>query len=352
MRTLYLDCENGATEDMICAALWELIDDKEEFLQDFYSAGLYQGRLNASPTTHAGIPGTQFQLSSLEHPVYEEFFTLKDGEGVTLQDIRGEIQAMYLSSRVQRDSSEILFLLTDAACQTYNCCMDDIHFHGDAANSLLYDVVCCCMLIERLSPENIIGSTIQIGSGEIKTENGTLSIPTPTTVCLLQGVPVFASGTGRGFCTPGSAALLKYYICSYGPLPDMNIDKIGCGIGARDYEKGSYLRAFLGTTGDDLAGKDSRTEGAPAEDADSERQRKLLANRISRSIGHLNSVKRMVEMGRDPNDILIQLAAVRSSITSTSRVIMKQQLQDAMKNGKAAPEDLDDLYHMMDRYLK
>lgn len=50
---------------------------------------------------------------------------------------------------------------------------------------------------------------------------------------------------------------------------------------------------------------------------------KDVLNRLSRAIGHLESVKRMVENGRDCSDVLIQLAAVRAALGATSRIILK-----------------------------
>ena len=44
---------------------------------------------------------------------------------------------------------------------------------------------------------------------------------------------------------------------------------------------------------------------------------KKIVNRIARSIGHLESVKRMVEDGRDCSDVLIQLSAVEAELNST-----------------------------------
>ena len=41
-------------------------------------------------------------------------------------------------------------------------------------------------------------------------------------------------------------------------------------------------------------------------------QTKAVVNRLSRAIGHLESVKRMVEDGRDCTEVLIQLSAVKS----------------------------------------
>ena len=43
-------------------------------------------------------------------------------------------------------------------------------------------------------------------------------------------------------------------------------------------------------------------------------QTKAVINRLARAIGHLESVKRMVEDGRDCAEVLIQLAAVRSAL--------------------------------------
>ena len=52
-------------------------------------------------------------------------------------------------------------------------------------------------------------------------------------------------------------------------------------------------------------------------------QTKAVINRLSRAIGHLESVKRMVESGRDCSEVLVQLAAVRSALNNTAKVILK-----------------------------
>ena len=45
---------------------------------------------------------------------------------------------------------------------------------------------------------------------------------------------------------------------------------------------------------------------------------KAVLNRLSRAIGHLESIRRMVEDGRDCTEVLIQLSAVKSAINNTS----------------------------------
>lgn len=63
---------------------------------------------------------------------------------------------------------------------------------------------------------------------------------------------------------------------------------------------------------------------------------KAVLNRLSRAVGHLNAVKKMVESGRDCSEILIQLSAVKSEIANVSKVILKDHIDhcivEAVKN--------------------
>ena len=72
---------------------------------------------------------------------------------------------------------------------------------------------------------------------------------------------------------------------------------------------------------------------------------KAVLNRMSRAIGHMNAVKRMIEDGRDCSDVLIQLSAIKSEITGVSKVILKDHIDhcivDAVKeNDEDAIENL------------
>ncbi|MBQ8469278.1 MAG: DUF111 family protein, partial [Clostridia bacterium] len=63
MKTLYLDCGNGAAGDMISAALWELIENKEEFLQELNSIGIPGVKTYALPSEKQGVFGTHFRVT-------------------------------------------------------------------------------------------------------------------------------------------------------------------------------------------------------------------------------------------------------------------------------------------------
>lgn len=59
-------------------------------------------------------------------------------------------------------------------------------------------------------------------------------------------------------------------------------------------------------------------------------QTKVVLNRLSRAIGHLNAVKRMVEQGRDCSDVLIQLSAVNSALQGVSKIILKDHIEHCL----------------------
>lgn len=69
-------------------------------------------------------------------------------------------------------------------------------------------------------------------------------------------------------------------------------------------------------------------------------QTKAVVNRLSRAIGHLESVKKMVEDGRDCSEVLVQLAAVRSALNNTAKIILKDHIEhcmvDALATGDSA----------------
>ena len=81
---------------------------------------------------------------------------------------------------------------------------------------------------------------------------------------------------------------------------------------------------------------------------------KAVINRLSRAIGHLEKVKRMVESGVDCSEVLVQLAAVRSALDNTGKVILKDHMRhcvvDAVASGDA--DAVDDLCQAIDKFMK
>ena len=79
-------------------------------------------------------------------------------------------------------------------------------------------------------------------------------------------------------------------------------------------------------------------------------QTKKISNRLARAIGHLESIKKMVEDDRDCSEVLIQLAAVES----TSRQILRNHMDTCVTAAiqQNDEETLSELYRAIDELLK
>ena len=81
---------------------------------------------------------------------------------------------------------------------------------------------------------------------------------------------------------------------------------------------------------------------------------KAVVNRLARALGHLEKVKRMVEEGSDCSEVLVQLAAVRSALDKTGKVILQDHLRHCMVDAVAAgaQDAIDDLCQAIDKFMK
>ncbi len=82
--------------------------------------------------------------------------------------------------------------------------------------------------------------------------------------------------------------------------------------------------------------------------------KKAVANRLARAIGHLEKVRRMVEEDADCSEVLIQIAAVRAALDNAGKEILKEHIQhcivDAVEEGDEAA--LFDLCDAIDKFMK
>ena len=83
-------------------------------------------------------------------------------------------------------------------------------------------------------------------------------------------------------------------------------------------------------------------------------QTKAVINRLARAIGHLESVRRMVENGRDCTEVLMQLAAVQSALNNTAKVILKDHIDhcliDAVEQGDL--QSVEELNLVIERFMR
>lgn len=81
---------------------------------------------------------------------------------------------------------------------------------------------------------------------------------------------------------------------------------------------------------------------------------KAITNRLAKAIGHLEAVKGMVENGRDCSEVLVQLAAVKSALNNTGKLILKEHIRHCIVHAveQGDHQALEDLNRAIDQFMK
>lgn len=81
---------------------------------------------------------------------------------------------------------------------------------------------------------------------------------------------------------------------------------------------------------------------------------KAIVNRLSKAIGHLESVKKMVEDDRDCAEVLVQLAAVRSAINNCGKEILKEHMSHCIVHAVQDGDEkaIANLNEAVDKFMK
>lgn len=247
MKTLYLDCGMGAAGDMLAAALLELLPAPDAFLEHLNLLGIPDVQFRKEKAVKCGICGTHFSVlvHGEEEPCGDSYFP-QHHRG--LQEIRELVSHWDIPEQVREDICGVYGLLAQAESQVHGMPVSEIHFHEVGSLDAIADITAVCLLMQRLSPDEVVVSPVHVGSGYVACAHGNLPVPAPATALLLRDVPIYGGRILGELCTPTGAALLKYFAARFGEMPVMEIQAVSYGMGKKDFEYANCVRAMLGYT--------------------------------------------------------------------------------------------------------
>lgn len=272
MRVLYFDCGMGAAGDMLSAALYELLDeeDKRSFIDKMNSLGISDVVVSAEKTGKCGICGTHIRVSvggveedeaiaghehnkghEHEHKHEHEHGHHGEHHHSSMADIISIIDSMPLSREVRNNAVEVYKLIAEAESRAHGADIKDIHFHEVGTGDAIADITAVCLLMEKLAVEKVVCSPVHVGKGHVHCAHGILPVPAPATAYILKDVPIYSRDIEGELCTPTGAALLKHFVSSFGEMPVMSVERVGYGMGKRDFTAVNCVRAMLGETQED-----------------------------------------------------------------------------------------------------
>ena len=157
------------------------------------------------------------------------------------------IRSAPLAEAVKERSIRAFQLLGEAEAAIHSIPIESVHFHEVGAVDTIVDIVCAAAGSEALGVARWLASPLNVGSGTVVCQHGTLPVPAPATLALLGDAPVYAAGKPMERVTPTGAAVLRMLDVRYEPLPPMRILKTGYGAGGRDTPgEPNLLRLLIG----------------------------------------------------------------------------------------------------------
>ena len=267
MRTLYLDCGMGAAGDMLTAALLELLPDPDAFVAEFNALGIPGVVMSREQSTRCGITGTHvsIQVNGLEEDEHlhdhhthhhEEPEHRHDHDHrhehhhSGLGDVAHILSHLALPETVGQDVLAVYDRIAQAESHAHGVPVEQVHFHEVGTMDAIADVTAVCLLMHRLHPDRVAASAVHVGSGTVRCAHGILPVPAPATACILRDVPIYGGQILGELCTPTGAALLKHFVGQFGQMPEMCVEKIGYGMGKKEFPQANCVRAMLGETAD------------------------------------------------------------------------------------------------------
>ena len=248
MKTLYLECNMGAAGDMLMGALLELIPDREKFLKKLNQAGLPHVNVDGAEEESEEVSLQGSGLESQEVHEHHHGHTHAHGHHhhAGMKDITEQIDRLQTDEAVKEDVKNIYRIIAQAESQVHGRDITEIHFNEVGTADALADITGCVMLIHELKPEQVLVSPVTTGFGQVRCAHGVLPVPAPATARILMGVPCNAGRMEGELCTPTGAAILTYFASAYGRMREMKMEKIGYGMGKKDFPAANCVRAVLG----------------------------------------------------------------------------------------------------------
>ncbi|MCR5023848.1 MAG: nickel pincer cofactor biosynthesis protein LarC [Lachnospiraceae bacterium] len=254
MKTIFIDCSMGAAGDMLTAALLDLFPEKEEIVKELNMLKIPGVEYRLTGVSKCGISGAKMDVFINGEREGHEFHDHDDEKHGShghnsMHRIEDIVSSLDISEKVKKDVLSVYSLLAEAESKVHGVPVKEIHFHEVGNMDAVADITAVCYLMDRLSPGRISASPVNTGSGTVHCAHGVLPVPAPATAELLKEIPSYNDGIQGELTTPTGAALLKYYVKSFGNMPVMKTKAIGYGMGNKDFERANCVRIFTGETG-------------------------------------------------------------------------------------------------------
>lgn len=256
MKALYFDCASGISGNMTIGALLDMLEseDQQWFLDELAKLQVEGYHLHISKEVKNGITGTYFDVHLKDdhhhhdHHDHDHHEHDHHHEHRNLDDVNQIIDQAAIDEDAKDLAKKIFLRVAQAESKVHNEPLDQVHFHEVGAIDSIVDIIGTALLVTRIHPDIIYSSIVNDGYGFIECAHGTIPVPVPATSEIFAASHVVSRQIpiDTELVTPTGAAIIAQLAVSYGPMPAMNVEKIGWGCGTKNLKIPNILKVSYG----------------------------------------------------------------------------------------------------------
>ena len=223
MRVALLDPFSGIAGDMTLGALIDV--------------GLDADWLRALPS-RLGLEGVTVRIERVKRSSVActkvDFDIPPQPHSRGIHEIRELVSRANVPESVRERADAAFVAIATAEGEIHGIAPERVHLHEVGAVDAILDVVGSVWGFELIGVERVFCGPVSVGDGTVATAHGTLPVPAPATLKLLEGIEVRPGPQGSGeLVTPTGAALIR--VLSSGPPPaSLTPVRSGFGAGTKD----------------------------------------------------------------------------------------------------------------------
>ena len=176
-----------------------------------------------------------------------------------LSEVCAVIDGGNMSERARGLARSAFQIVAEAEAEAHGCSVEEVHFHEVGAVDSIVDIVSASVCYDDLCLDGCAVTGLSEGSGYVRCAHGDLPVPVPAVlnIAASHSIALRRTDVCGEMVTPTGIALAAAFRTSSVLPAEYFVEKVGIGLGKRDFGRANMLRAMILKVPDSECGADS-----------------------------------------------------------------------------------------------
>lgn len=152
-----------------------------------------------------------------------------------------------MSDKARALAKKIFLIVAEAEAKAHGKPIDEVHFHEVGAIDSIVDIVAAAVCVDDLGIDECVVTGLSEGTGLVRCQHGDLPVPVPAVseIAARYGIPLRIGNAKGEMVTPTGIAIVAALRTQTSLPEQFVIEKIGKGLGKRDFGFPNLLRSMI-----------------------------------------------------------------------------------------------------------